>query len=204
PHPRHAAARGGARRAAAAGAAQAADAVTGAAAPPARVRRPCRSLPEVIEAPTHGAPPWFVRGRRPVVTFVDPDEHPRLDLPHVAIWAAAPPRPTASSSRASAGTTGWGCGSTASPTGPRSARWSSTPTGRRRRRRSSRGWTPTAPGDRTPTEGYRGVTYAPEMPPSTRNVEAVMKLASSLARNATAEAISSARAKRPIGTCTSL
>ena len=47
-----------------------------------------------------------------------------------------------------------------------------------------------------------GVTYAPEIPPSTRNVEAVMKDASSLARNATAAAISSGSAKRPIGTWT--
>src|SRR6266568_2898553 len=40
------------------------------------------------------------------------------------------------------------------------------------------------------------------MPPSTRNVDAVMNDASSLARNVTAAAISSASAKRPIGTCT--
>src|SRR6266545_7066718 len=41
------------------------------------------------------------------------------------------------------------------------------------------------------------------MPPSTTNCEAVMNEASSLARNATAAAISSGSAKRPIGTCTS-
>ena len=41
------------------------------------------------------------------------------------------------------------------------------------------------------------------MPPSTRNVDAVMKLASSLARNATAAASSSGSANRPTGTCTS-
>ena len=50
---------------------------------------------------------------------------------------------------------------------------------------------------------YNGVTYAPEIPPSTRNVEAVMNEASSLARNTTADAISSGSANRPIGTCTS-
>ena len=49
---------------------------------------------------------------------------------------------------------------------------------------------------------YSGVTYAPLMPPSTRNVEAVMNEASSLARNATAAAISSGSAKRPMGTWT--
>jgi hypothetical protein len=41
------------------------------------------------------------------------------------------------------------------------------------------------------------------MPPSTRNVEAVMNDASSLAKNATAAASSSGSANRPIGTCTS-
>jgi hypothetical protein len=51
-------------------------------------------------------------------------------------------------------------------------------------------------------EGYSGVVYAPLIPPSTRNVEAVTKLDSSPARNRTALAISSARAKRPIGTWT--
>jgi hypothetical protein len=40
------------------------------------------------------------------------------------------------------------------------------------------------------------------MPPSTRNVDAVMNEASSLARKATAAAISEASANRPIGTCT--
>src|SRR6476661_4212866 len=48
----------------------------------------------------------------------------------------------------------------------------------------------------------RGVTYAPEMPPSTRKVEAVMKLDSSEARKSTALAISSGSPKRPIGTWT--
>jgi hypothetical protein len=57
----------------------------------AGVRRRCLALPEVTEGRTHGAPTWFVRGRRSFVKFVDPDEHPQLDLPHVAIWAAAPP-----------------------------------------------------------------------------------------------------------------
>ncbi|MEJ2865120.1 MmcQ/YjbR family DNA-binding protein [Actinomycetospora flava] len=53
------------------------------------VRAICLALPAVTEAPTHGAPTWFVR-RRSFVKFVDPAEH-RLDEPHVALWAAAPP-----------------------------------------------------------------------------------------------------------------
>ncbi|MEJ2886325.1 MmcQ/YjbR family DNA-binding protein [Actinomycetospora aeridis] len=53
------------------------------------VRAICLALPEVTEAPTHRAPTWFVR-RRSFVKFVDPAEH-RLDEPHVALWAAAPP-----------------------------------------------------------------------------------------------------------------
>ena len=56
----------------------------------AGVRRRCLALPEVTEGLTHAAPTWFVRGRRSFVKFVDPDEHPQFDLPHVAIWAAAP------------------------------------------------------------------------------------------------------------------
>jgi hypothetical protein len=57
----------------------------------AAVRRRCLALPEVTEGLTHGGPTWFVRGRRSFLKFVDPDEHPRLDERHVAMWAAAPP-----------------------------------------------------------------------------------------------------------------
>ena len=59
----------------------------------AEVRRRCMALPEVTEGLTHGGPTWFVRGRRSFVKFVDPAEHPQLDLPHIAIWAAACQRP---------------------------------------------------------------------------------------------------------------
>ena len=55
----------------------------------AGVRMLCAVLPEVTEALTHGAPTWFVR-RRSFAKFIDPAEH-RLDEPHVAFWAAAPP-----------------------------------------------------------------------------------------------------------------
>lgn len=51
----------------------------------------CLALPEVTEGLTHGAPTWFVRGRRSFAKFIDPEDHPRLDEPHVAFWAAAPP-----------------------------------------------------------------------------------------------------------------
>jgi hypothetical protein len=51
----------------------------------------CAALPEVTERLTHGAPTWFVRGRRSFLKFVDPDEHPQLDERHIAVWAAAPP-----------------------------------------------------------------------------------------------------------------
>lgn len=56
----------------------------------AGVRQLCSALTEVTERPTHGAPAWFVRGRRSFVKFVDPRDH-RFDEPHVAIWVAAPP-----------------------------------------------------------------------------------------------------------------
>jgi hypothetical protein len=55
----------------------------------AGVRRYCLELPEVTEAPTHGAPTWFVR-RRSFAKFVDPADH-RLDQTSIALWAAAPP-----------------------------------------------------------------------------------------------------------------
>lgn len=57
----------------------------------AELRRRCSALPEVTEGLTHGAPTWYVRGRRSFAKFVDPADHPRLDEPHVALWAAAPP-----------------------------------------------------------------------------------------------------------------
>lgn len=54
------------------------------------VRRLCLALPEVTEGLTHGAPTWFVRGRRSFAKFVDPADH-RFDEPHIALWVAAPP-----------------------------------------------------------------------------------------------------------------
>ena len=57
----------------------------------AAVRRACLVLPEVVERPSHGAPAWFVRGKKTFVMFAD---HHHGD-PHTAIWAAAPPGVTA-------------------------------------------------------------------------------------------------------------
>jgi hypothetical protein len=54
----------------------------------ARVRKTCLALPEVTERPSHGAPTFFVRGKR---TFVMAwiDGHHDDDFPH--LWCAAPP-----------------------------------------------------------------------------------------------------------------
>lgn len=57
----------------------------------AGVRERCLVLPEVSEGLTHGAPTWFVRGRRSFAKFINPEDHPRFKERHVAFWAAAPP-----------------------------------------------------------------------------------------------------------------
>jgi hypothetical protein len=53
----------------------------------AEIRRICLALPEVEERLSHGAPTFFVRGKKTFVTFVD-DHH---GDGRVAIWCAAPP-----------------------------------------------------------------------------------------------------------------
>ncbi|MDX6641778.1 MAG: hypothetical protein QOF12_2789 [Solirubrobacteraceae bacterium] len=53
--------------------------------------------------------------------------------------------------------------------------------------------------DPPPPADHSGVTYAPAIPPSIRNVEAVMNDDSSEARKTTPLAISSGLPKRPIG-----
>ena len=50
------------------------------------VRELCLALPEVTERPSHGAPTWFVRGKKTFVTFHD-DHHGDGRL---ALWCAAP------------------------------------------------------------------------------------------------------------------
>jgi hypothetical protein len=52
-----------------------------------RVRAICLALPEVIERPSHGAPTFFVRGKKTFVMFHD-DHHGDGRL---ALWTAAPP-----------------------------------------------------------------------------------------------------------------
>jgi hypothetical protein len=49
------------------------------------IRRICLALPEVIERLSHGAPTFFVRGKKTFVMFLD-DHH---DDGRLAIWCAA-------------------------------------------------------------------------------------------------------------------
>jgi len=52
------------------------------------LRAICLGFPEVTERPSHGAPTWFLRGKRSFVTFW-PDGHHDLVFPH--LWCAGPP-----------------------------------------------------------------------------------------------------------------
>jgi hypothetical protein len=52
-----------------------------------RVRKVCLALPEVTERLSHGAPTFFVRGKKTFVMFLD-DHHGDGRL---ALWCAAPP-----------------------------------------------------------------------------------------------------------------
>ncbi len=52
----------------------------------ARVRRICLALPETTERLSHGAPTFFVRGKKTFATFLD-NHH---DDGRVAIWCHAP------------------------------------------------------------------------------------------------------------------
>ncbi len=51
----------------------------------ARVRALCLALPDVVERPSHGAPTFFVAGKRSFATFMD-NHHRDARL---AIWCAA-------------------------------------------------------------------------------------------------------------------
>jgi hypothetical protein len=53
-----------------------------------RLRAICEALPEVTERPSHGAPTWFVQGKKSFVTLWA-DGHHGDDYPH--LWCAAPP-----------------------------------------------------------------------------------------------------------------
>jgi hypothetical protein len=52
-----------------------------------RLRAVCLALPEVTERLSHGAPTWFVRGKKTLATYVD-NHHGDGRL---AIWCPAPP-----------------------------------------------------------------------------------------------------------------
>ena len=52
----------------------------------ARLRRICLALPETSERPSHGAPTFFVRGKRPFVMVLDNHHQDG----RFAIWCAAP------------------------------------------------------------------------------------------------------------------
>jgi len=54
----------------------------------AELREICLRFPEVVERPSHGAPTWFVRGKKSFVTFW-PDGHHDLVFPQ--LWCAGPP-----------------------------------------------------------------------------------------------------------------
>jgi hypothetical protein len=56
--------------------------------PTARLRTICQAFPEVEERLSHGAPTWFVRGKKAFVTFWEHGHHD-LEFPH--LWCAAPP-----------------------------------------------------------------------------------------------------------------
>jgi hypothetical protein len=52
-----------------------------------RIREMCLALPEVVERPSHGAPTFFINGKKTFVMFMD-DHHGDGRL---ALWCAAPP-----------------------------------------------------------------------------------------------------------------
>jgi hypothetical protein len=52
------------------------------------VRAICMALPQVTERPSHGAPTWFVQGKKTFVQLWETGHH-QDDFPH--LWCAAPP-----------------------------------------------------------------------------------------------------------------
>jgi hypothetical protein len=52
-----------------------------------QVRKICMALPEVTERPSHGAPTWFVQGKKTFVQLWDHGHHGDT-FPH--LWCAAP------------------------------------------------------------------------------------------------------------------
>jgi hypothetical protein len=53
-----------------------------------RVRAACTALPEVVERPSHGAPTFFVQGKRSFVMLWADGHH---DHHFAHLWCAAPP-----------------------------------------------------------------------------------------------------------------
>lgn len=103
-------------------------------APLGRVRGLCLALPETSERPSHGAPTFFIRGKRSFVMYLD-DHHGDGRL---ALWCAAPvgaqdelveSAPERYFVPPYVGTAaGWASASTATRGGTRSPRSSRTPT----------------------------------------------------------------------------
>ena len=54
----------------------------------AQLREICLALPGVTERPSHGAPTWFVQGKKTFVQLWERGHH-QDDFPH--LWCAAPP-----------------------------------------------------------------------------------------------------------------
>ena len=53
----------------------------------ARVQKICHTFPEIEERLSHGAPSFFVRGKKTIAMFVDDHHHDDI----LGIWCAAPP-----------------------------------------------------------------------------------------------------------------
>lgn len=54
----------------------------------ARLRETCLALPEVVERPSHGAPTWFIQGRKTFATLWV-DGHHDLEFAHLTVAAPA-------------------------------------------------------------------------------------------------------------------
>lgn len=52
-----------------------------------KLRKACLALPEIEERESHGAPCWFIRGKKQLAAF--DDHHHGVD--HVAVWMPAGP-----------------------------------------------------------------------------------------------------------------
>lgn len=55
-----------------------------------RVRERCRQFPEIEERPSHGAPGFFIRGKKTLAMFHDGHRHGHHSDGRVSIWCPAP------------------------------------------------------------------------------------------------------------------